>query len=254
MRVLKDLNDFIYDLSCLTYEVFSQCWKRPFYYRSIVKNMYNFGYHSLLTVLILGVSIGGVLTLHLGESVARYGAKPYLPKVVALAVVGEFAPVLTAIILAGRIGAGITSEIGTMKVTEQIDAIRALGVSPVKQVIAPRVLACLIIIPLLCLFMGVSAVLTGAYVAHSSLSMDFVSFVSKALQTPRLSFFLFSFLKTFFFSLCISLISCHYGLHTTHGAYEVGKAAMKAVVTSFLLIVSFDLALTKLYYVFLHSS
>ena len=253
MKTLKEFIVFVYDISFLAYKVFTQCWKRPFYYKIIIKNMYDFGYHSLLTIFILGVSTGGVLALHIGESIEKYGAKLYLPKIVSLAIIGEFAPVLTSIILAGRIGAGITSEIGTMKVTEQIDAIRALGVSPIKRVIAPKVLACLLIIPILCLFMGVVAIATGASIAKNALSLDPVFFITKALYTPPFSFFVFSFSKTFVFSLCISLISCHYGLHTTHGAYEVGKATMKAVVTSFLLIVSFDLVLTRLYYVWLHS-
>ena len=253
MKTIKEFIVFVYDLSFLAYKVFTQCWKRPFYYRIIIKNMYDFGYHSLLTIFILGVSTGGVLALHIGESIEKYGAKLYLPKIVSLAIIGEFAPVLTSIILAGRIGAGITSEIGTMKVTEQIDAIRALGVSHIKRVIAPKVLACLLIIPILCLFMGVVAIVTGAFIAKNALSLDPVFFIAKALYTPPFSFFVFSFSKTFVFSLCISLIACHYGLHTTRGAYEVGKATMQAVVTSFLLIVSFDLVLTRLYYVWLHS-
>ena len=141
-----------------------------------------------------------------------------------------------------------------MKVTEQIDAIRAMGVSHIKRVIAPRVLACLLIIPILCLFMGVIAIVTGAFIAKNALALDPVFFIAKALYTPQFSFFVFSFMKTFVFSLCISLIACHYGLNTTHGAYEVGKATMRAVVTSFLLIVSFDLILTRLYYVLIHSS
>ncbi|MCY4512358.1 MAG: ABC transporter permease [Bdellovibrionales bacterium] len=253
MKTLKNLTNFTYDIFFLAYKVFTQFWKKPIYYKIIIRNMYDFGYHSLLTILILGVSTGGVLALQIGKSIERYGAKLYLPKIMSLAIIGEFAPVLTSIILAGRIGAGITSEIGTMKVTEQIDAIRALGVSHIKRVIAPKVLACLLIIPILCLFMGVVAVITGAVIAKSALSLDPVFFITKALYTPPFSFFVFNFSKTFFFALCISLVACHYGLNTTHGAYEVGKATMQAVVTSFLLIVSFDLVLIRLYYMWLHS-
>ena len=109
----------------IIYEVFSSLKKRPFYYKETVNHIYDFGYRSLSTALILGISTGGVLTLHIGKSIEKYGAKLYVPKILSLAVFGEFAPVLTAIILAGRIGAGITSEIGTMKVTEQIDAIQS---------------------------------------------------------------------------------------------------------------------------------
>ena len=250
---VKEYKDFLSGFFQLTYQVFTQCFKRPFYYKIIVKNMFDLSYHSLMTIFILGVSSGGVLTLHIGKSIEKYGAKLYLPKIMSLAIFGEFAPVLTSVILAGRIGAGLTSEIGTMKVTEQIDAIRALGVSHIKRVIAPRVLACLIVIPILCLFMGIVATFTGAYVAATSLSLDPTFFILKTLYTPQLSFFLFSFGKTFIFSLCISLVACHYGLNITQGASAVGKATMKAVVTSLLLIVTFDLILTKIYYSWIRS-
>ena len=251
IKYLQEVKQFALDISSLGYKVFSQCWTRPFYYRIIIKNMFDFAYHSLFTIFVLGVSTGGVLALHIGKSIEKYGAKLYLPKIMSLAIFGEFAPVLTSVILAGRIGAGLTSEIGTMKVTEQIDAIRALGVSHIKRVIAPRVIACLIVIPILCLFMGIVSTLTGAYIANKSLSLDLVFFITKTLHTPKLSFFIFSFIKTCVFALFISLTACHYGLNVTQGAYNVGRATMKSVVTSLLLIVVSDLVMTKFYYTYI---
>ena len=243
---------FWFSLFEITWEVFSSLKKRPFYYKETVNHIYDFGYRSLSTVLILGISTGGVLTLHIGKSIEKYGAKLYVPKILSLAVFGEFAPVLTAIILAGRIGAGITSEIGTMKVTEQMDAIRALGVSHIKRVITPRVLACIITIPILCLLMGVVSVLTGAYVGDTMLHLDPTHFIMQSLYTPRLDFFLFSVFKTFVFAFFISIVACHYGLGVSQGASAVGKAAMKSVVVSFLLITIGDLLLTQFYYTFIN--
>lgn len=235
----------------IIYEVFSSLKTRPFYYKQIINHVYDFGYRSLSTVAILGISTGGVLTLHIGKSIEKYGAKLYVPKILALAVFGEFAPVLTSIILAGRIGSGITSEIGTMKVTEQIDAMRALGVSHIKRVVAPRVLACVIIIPVLCLFTAVIAILTGAYIGHETLHLDATRFITQGLYTPRLDFFLFSVFKTFVFAFSIAAIACHYGLSVNQGASEIGKASMKSIVVSFLIITIGDLLLTKFYYTLL---
>ena len=251
-KSLLDFYNFISSVFLLAGQVFSQCWKRPFYYRLIVKNMYDFGVKSFLIVVALGIALGGVLTFHIGISIEKYGAKLYTPKVLILAVLGEFAPTVGSIILAGRIGAGITAEIGTMKVTEQIDALKVLGVSYIKYVVAPKILACLIIIPILCLWIAVIAFLTGAIIGHSRLHLDLGHFIVTGLYTPPLVFFLFSCFKTFIFALCISLIACYYGLNITKGAYEVGTAAMKSVVVSLLVIILSDFGLTQFYYTFLH--
>ena len=175
-----------------------------------------------------------------------------MPRITSLAIFGEFATVLSALILTGRVGTGITSEIGTMKITEQIDAIRALGVSYIKRVIAPKVIACIIIIPILSLFLGITALLTGAYVGYKTLDLDPVYFVAKALYTPKLVFFLFGVFKTVIFALFIAVTSCHYGLNVTKGAHEVGWATMEAVVVSFILIILGDSLMTEFYYSFLH--
>ena len=251
-KVFFGFYNLITSVSFLAAQVFSQCWKRPFYYPLIIRNMYDFGVRSFFIILVLGISLGGVLTYHIGVSIEKYGAKLYVPKVLTLAVLGEFAPTLGSIILAGRIGAGITAEIGTMKVTEQIDALRALGVSYIKYVIAPKVLACLVIIPVLCLWMAVISILTGAYIGYSLLNLDPGYFIAKSLLTPILVFFIFSCSKTVVFALCISFIACHYGLNITKGAYEVGTATMKSVVVSLVAIILSDFILTKFYYTFLH--
>lgn len=251
-KVFLDFYNLITSVFFLAAQVFSQWWKRPLYYPLIIRNMYDFGVKSFFIILVLGISLGGVLTYHIGVSIEKYGAKLYVPKVLTLAILGEFAPTLGSIILAGRIGAGITAEIGTMKVTEQIDALRALGVSYIKYVIAPKVLACLVIIPVLCLWMAVISILTGAYIGYSLLNLDPGYFIAKSLLTPILVFFIFSCSKTVVFALCISLIACHYGLNITKGAYEVGTATMKSVVVSLVAIILSDFVLTKFYYTFLH--
>lgn len=251
-KAISNFYAVVLNILVLSFQVFSQCWKRPFYYRLIVKNMYDFGARSFLIIVALGMAFGGILTFHLGMSIEKYGAKLYVPKMLILILLSELAPTLGSIILAGRIGAGITAEIGTMKVTEQIDALRALSVSYIKYVIAPKVLACLVIIPVLCLWLAVVSFLTGAFVGYHLLQLDPGYFIAKGLYTPLLVFFLFSCFKTVVFALVIALIACHYGLSIKKGAYEVGIATMKSVVASITTIILSDYILTQFYYEFLH--
>lgn len=251
VSTIKEIFEFSKSFCQIFWQVITQMWKRPFYYRIIINNMYDFGYRSLFIVIVLGITLGFVLTLHIGISLEKYGAKLYVSKIIAVAVFAEFAIVLTPLILAGRIGAGIASEIGTMKITEQIDALRALGISHVKRVIIPKVLACFFIVPILSLFLAVVTLLTSAYIAHSRLNLDPVFFITQALYTPTLSLFLFGMVKTMFFSLFIAITACHYGLNISKGSYEIGIATMKSVVVSYILIICGDCVLTSFYYAFI---
>ena len=169
-----------------------------------------------------------------------------------LSLLSEIGTVLIVFILAGKIGAGITSEIASMKISEQLDALRALGVSPVKRVIVPKVLACFFIIPILCIFVSAIGILTGAYVGKVYLQLDFVDFLARAFLTPSLEFFLFGVFKTFVFAFFIAITSCHYGLKISKGSYEMGQSTMRAFVMSFVFIIFGDLVLTTLYYNFIH--
>ena len=231
--------------------VFSQCWKKPFYYRLIIQNMYDFGYRSLFIIISFGVTIGIVLTLHIGLSLAKYGAKLYVSKIVILALFSEVGTMLVIVILAGKIGAGITAEIAAMKVSEQLDALRALGVSPIKRVVIPKVIACLVIIPILSLIVNFISFLVSAYIAKTELYLDPINFLARGLYTPPLNFFLFGVFKTVVFALFIAITSCHYGLSITKGSYEIGRTTMRAIVVSFILIIFGDLLLTHIYYSFL---
>ena len=242
---------FIKSFFSLSGLIFSQCWKRPIYYHLIIKNMYDFGWRSLFIIISFGITIGIVLTLHIGLSLEKYGAKLYVPKVMILSLFSEVGTVLVVFVLAGKIGAGITSEIASMKASDQLDALRALAVSPIKRVAAPKVIACLIIIPVLCVILNFIAFVTSAYVAKVELNLDFINYLARGLNTPYLRFFLFGIFKTFVFALFISITSCHYGLHATKSSYDVGRVTMRATVVSFILIIFGDLLLTKFYYGFL---
>ena len=244
--------NFVKDFFSLSGEVFSQVFKRFFYYRLVIKNMYDFGYRSLFIVISFAVSVGMVTTLHIGYSLEKYGAKIYVSKIMILSLLSEIGTVLIVFILAGKIGAGITSEISSMKITEQLDALRVLGVSPIKRVIVPKVLACFFIIPILCIFVSAIGLLTSAYVGTVYLQLDFVNFLAQALLTPPLEFFLFGVFKTFVFAFFIAITSCLYGLKINKGSYEVGQYTMRSFVVSFMLIIFSDLILTNIYYSFIH--
>ena len=232
--------------------VFLELFKKPFYYRLMIQNMYDFGYRSLFIVIAFSISVGYVVTLHIGLSLEKYGAKVYVSKVMIIALFAEVSTVIIVFILSGKVGSGITAEIGSMKITEQLDAFKALGVSPIKRVIIPKVLACVIIVPILCVISSMISLLTSAYVGKIYLQLDFIDFLGRALRTPPLGFFIFGFFKTFVYGFFIAITSCYYGLKIEKGSYEIGRATMKATVVSFILIIFGDLILTNLYYKFIH--
>ena len=249
---LNNSLNFTKDFVSLSGSIFSQMFKRPFYYRLVIQNMYDFGYRSLFIVISFAISVGAVVTLHTGYSLEKYGAKIYVSKIMMLSLLAELGTVLVVFLLAGKIGSGITSEIASMKISEQLDALRALGVSPIKRVIIPKVLACFFIIPILCIFVSALGIVTSAYVGKIYLQLNFVDFLARALQTPPLEFFLFGVFKTFVFSFFIAITSCHYGLKISKGSYEMGLSTMRAFVMSFIFVIFGDLILTALYYKFIH--
>ena len=243
---------FAIDLFYLAGSILSHIFKKPFYYKLMIQNMYDFSYRTLFIVIGFAVSVGAVITLHVGLSLEKYGAKIYVSKVMILSLLSEVGPVIAVFILAGKIGAGITSEIASMKVTEQLDALKSLGISPMKRVIVPKVLACFFTIPILSLMVSFIALLVSSYVGKAYLQLDAIDFLARAINTPFLIFFLFGVFKTFVFSFLIAVISCHYGLNIQKGAYEIGLSTMKSIVMSFIFIIFGDLILTKIYYSFLH--
>ena len=252
IRKLKKAWRFTTELFKLSGEIVSHIFKKPFYYKLMIQNMYDFSYRSLFIVIGFAVSVGAVVTFHVGLSLEKYGAKIYVSKIMILSLLSEIGPVIAVFILAGKIGAGITSEIASMKVTEQLDALKSLGISPMKRVIVPKVLACFFTIPILSLFVSFIALLVSSYVGNRYLQLDPIDFLARAIDTPFLVFFVFGVFKTFVFSFLIGVISCYYGLNIQKGAYEIGLSTMKSVVMCFIFIIFGDLILTKLYYSLFH--
>ena len=169
--------------------MWNNLWTRTFYPYLVIEQRYQIGVRSFpLVSPATAMSTGAVMALQFGFGLERFGGKYYVPKVVALSLVRELGPVFTSLMLAGRIGAGITAEIGSMNVTQQIDAIRALGTSPIKKIVIPRVLACLIVLPLLTVianFIGIFG--SSFHLPELNLGLDAVSFFTKKSFTPSSS-------------------------------------------------------------------
>jgi phospholipid/cholesterol/gamma-HCH transport system permease protein len=223
---------------------------RPFYPFLVIEQMYQIGVRSLTLVSATAMSTGMVMALQFGYGLQRFGGKYYVPKVVALSLVRELGPVFTSLMLAGRIGAGITAEIGSMNVTQQIDAIRALGTSPIKKIVIPRVLASVIVLPLLTVIANFIGIMGGMVICATELGLDPTFYYQKVVYTVVLTDFTVGVAKTFVFALFISLVGCFYGMRTSGGTQGVGIATTKSVVTSSIMIVIGDFFLTKLFWVF----
>src|SRR5262245_8716511 len=207
-------------------------------------------HHVLLGILPLGVAaglaIGAVLWLQLHAIFERFGAKPLLPQAMALAVVLEFAPTGAGLIAAGRTGASLGAELGSMRLTEQIDALEVLGQSPLRVLVGPRVLACMLALPLLTVFISGFA-LAGSYAAEAlGGRLSWTQYWNACLRGLRLGDVIPATLKTVVFGYLVGVTGCYYGMTATGGTEGVGRAATRGVVTSTFLVLTANVLLVKL--------
>lgn len=228
---------------------FSEIRTRPFYFSLLVEQLYLIGVKSLPLILITALSTGMVMALQYGLGLEKFGGKPYVPRLVASTILREMGPVFTSLMLAARVGAGIASEIGSMVVTQQIDAIRALGTSPIKRIVIPRVLACLISVPILVAICDVVGNLGGLIVGYYELGLDVQFYFRRVLDTSTLQDYTAGIGKSIFFAVFIVVPACYFGLNVKNGTKEVGLATTKAVVTGSLLILIGDFFLSKLFWI-----
>ncbi len=245
-----EMINFVGSLSLLYGASIKELFSRPFYFGLLIDQIYQIGIRSLPLVGVTALSTGMVITLQFGFGLEKFGGKLYVPKIVALSIVRELGPVFTSLMIAGRVGAGIASEIGSMKVTQQIDAIRALGTSPMKRIVIPRLLALVICLPLLTIFANSVGIFSSLIVSASELGLDPTFFIQKVFATITIKDYMVGVTKTFFFAIFIALTGCHYGLQVSEGTRGVGIATTKSVVASSILIVMSDFVLTKLFWFF----
>lgn len=203
---------------------------------------------ALPLAIVAGLAIGIVVWIHLRDAlvnVAGPSAMAYLPQALALAVVVEFAPLCSALILAGRSGASLAAEIGSMKQTEQIDALTLLGIRPMQALMAPRILACIISLPILTVFTAYLAIYSGFLTESLTGSMSFSQYQSEVLRVLTLRESLPALGKTVFFGLAIGISGCYYGMETEGGTEGVGKAATQGVVSSIISVLILNVFLVK---------
>lgn len=197
-------------------------------------------------VAITALFTGMVLALQTAFALSRFGAKPYVGAIVGLAIVRELGPVLAALMVGGRVGAGIASELGSMKVTEQVDAIRAMGADPVQKLVLPRVLATTFGLPLLTVFAIVLGLFGGMLVADLQYGIQPGFYLQTITTTVTVGDFFSGVAKTVVFGWIIAMVGCYVGLGTTGGTAGVGRATTQAVVVSSIAVLISDFFLTKL--------
>lgn len=211
--------------------------------RDLLEQMASLGVNSVAIALLTTTTSGAVLALYFAPFLKQYGAEGFTGAVVALAIARELGPVLTGVVVAARAGSAIAAELGTMKVTEQIDALRALAVSPIQYLVVPRVLAAVIMVPLVCALADAGGIY-GGYLLSASEGVLGATYMNSMKQFIEPGDFLKGIVKTVVFGLIIALVGCHQGLATRGGATEVGRATTNAVVLSIVLIYLANFALT----------
>lgn len=228
---------------------------RPFYWRDMIIQMDRIGVGSLPIVMLTGLFTGMVLALQSSVELNKFGADVYVGSLVGASMIRELGPVLCSLMVAGRAASGIAAEIGSMRVTEQIDALQSFGTDPIKKLVTPRLLAALIVLPLLTIVTDAIGLLGGGIIAVLRIGISPDAYMQGAFNSAAMNGFIFGFfpkdfvsglLKPLVFGGVIALTACYYGLNTKGGTEGVGTAATRSVVTCSVLILASDYFITQL--------
>jgi phospholipid/cholesterol/gamma-HCH transport system permease protein len=234
---LTDVADFFLFMSRIIKETFS----RNFEFKEFLRQCFQIGYKSLPLVSITGAIMGLVLTIQSRPVLANFGSLRMLPGMVAMSLIKEIGPVITGLICAGKIGSGMGAELGSMKVTEQIDAMIVSSTNPMKFLVVTRVFAATIMVPLLVLYADALGILGSWAGANIKGDVSFILYFSQAFSHIRFIDFFPAFIKTFFFGAVIGLVGCYKGYNAGRGTESVGVAANSAVVLASLLVIIIDM-------------
>ena len=241
---LKSLKQFFFlvgDIGRFAARFFKEGFKAPFEWREVVRQSVEIGYRSLPLVGITAFIMGLVLTIQSRPTLVEFGAESWLPAMVSVSIIREIGPVITALICAGKIGSRIGAEFGSMKVTEQIDAMEVSGTNPFKYLVTTRILSSTLMLPLLVILADTIA-LYGAYLGvNIKGSVSAQLFFSQVIDSLEFSDIIPSIVKSFFFGFAIGLIGCYMGYNSKKGTEGVGKSANSAVVVASLMVFILDL-------------
>ncbi len=239
--------EYLGGLAQLAASAFSAAVTRPFYASELLKEMDELGVKSVSITGITALFTGMVLALQTAYSLAAFGGKQFVSRVVALSLVRELGPVLTALMVGGRVGSGITAELGSMTVTEQVDALRAMAISPIRRLVVPRLLATVVMMPVLTALADVLGILGGLGIAILELQMSTQDYLTSMWNQLQISDIMSGLSKTIFFGFEIALIGCWNGLRVQGGAASVGQATTRTVVLASICVLVSDFFLTKLF-------
>lgn len=220
-------------------------FSRPFELRATIYQMQALGVRSLGIASVVALFTGLVMATQFAYGLQKFGGMEYTGRIVGLSFARELAPALTALVVGGRIGSGIAAEIGSMAVTEQIDAIQALGADPMKKLVLPRLLASTLIMPVLAAFALVLGFAGAMFITYVEFNLPAGFFLQTALESVRFSDYFSGMFKTPFFGAIIALVGCHFGMITRGGTEGVGESTTRSVVVISIAILVSDFVLTK---------
>ena len=223
-------------ITALIWETAKTIFRLRIRFAETLNQCYLLGYQSLIIVLLTSLFTGMVFSLESAVQAVQYGFGSFVGGIVSYTVVRELGPMLSAVVVAGRVCAAIAAELGSMEVTEQIEALKSLGLAPVRFLVVPRLLALMIMLPLLTIFADVIGVVGGQWIAHVQAHIGTQDFMASARQTVGFEDVVKGLFKSLVFGIVIAMIGAYQGLTTTGGAAGVGKAATSAVVTCIILI------------------
>lgn len=241
-RPIQALQDYSY----LVGDAVAKTLTPPYYFADILEQMDVIGVGSLPIIMLTGFFIGGVMVLNTAAQFQRFGSANLTAAVVALALVRELGPVIAALLVTGRNGSGIASELGSMVVTEQVDAMRALGTDPIRKLVVPRVLATLIVLPLLTAVADLMGLIGSFIVSRFMLGLSAVEFWNESVQALAGGDLFQGMSKPLVFAIIISTIGCFHGLRTRGGTQGVGRSTTSAVVAGSIAVIVVDFFLGKL--------
>ncbi len=249
----KKITKSLYDIGEI-YQLFQSVivcsFSRPFYFNRLTEQFKAIGLGSLSITIVIGLAIGLVMTLNFGYGLKKFGGVLYVPAVVSLSIAREMAPLFTSLLVAGRVGSGIAAEIGAMNVTQQVDALRALGTDPVRVLVVPRFWAAIVSLPLLSSLSCALGVLGGLIVCMHEFDISPGFYFNKVFSTVKIHDYLSGLVKAMIFGGIISIMGCYRSFKTTGGTKGVGVSTTWVVVVSSIAILITDFFISKIFLIF----
>ncbi len=238
----------IQNITILFWQLLRRTFSKPFYWRDLLFEMDSLGFASLPITILTGIFLGLVLTLQAAIGVHKIGAVSLVPRAITISLIREIGPVVGSLMIAGRVGSGITSQIGSMKVTYQLDAMRVLGTDPLRKLILPKFLAITIMLPLLIILLCFSGLVSAYFLASVNLNIGAVFFWNEVLRGIKFLDLINNITKSLVFGGIIGLFGNYFGLEVEGGTEGVGRATTTSVIVIFISILAADFILTKIFY------